>query len=593
MNDKNVKPPIIEEIEYGSGQLDKLETSLDDKNRELLYTYPTVYLVYHENKDDQSYDVYVGETNDIKRRTEQHIKDDPKSYEKWEQLVSQDDVNMFMIGHEHFNKSLTLDIENQFMLYLHANKIVNVLNGRTNDQGNYFPADELKIIFSKIWRKLGKVNNQLFPALHVLRTMAIFKASPFHKLTREQLKAKDSIIERISETLVNSNPDDNGKLIIVRGEAGAGKTVLLSNLFYQLTTNEEVNDQKLDVHLLVNHKQQVELYKNIANKVEGLDEKKVWGPTPFINAKLKETQKVDVALVDEGHLLLTKGNQGYHTENKNHIKDLLECAKVVVLVYDPNQALQSDQIIEDSQWQEMLSMLNDKRDLIELKNQMRIDASKETVKWIRSLVDEQIISKIPKDDKYEIRIFDKPLDLQKAINAKNKSDEKDNFDNGISRIVAIYDWDYNGAKRPTETDTWDVKIGDWRMPWNYELEQIDKKSTKHRSVEYKYETWAENRKTINEVGSTYSIQGFDLNYVGVIIGPSVKYRDGKVIFDKTASKNKKAIQNRTMADGTKHNYADRLLKNELNVLLTRGVHGLYIYAVDEELRNALKKASKN
>ncbi len=35
-----------------------------------------------------------------------------------------------------------------------------------------------------------------------------------------------------------------------------------------------------------------------------------------------------------------------------------------------------------------------------------------------------------------------------------------------------------------------------------------------------------------------------------------------------------------------------LLKNELNVLLTRGVNGLYIYAVDEQLREALKKASK-
>ena len=36
----------------------------------------------------------------------------------------------------------------------------------------------------------------------------------------------------------------------------------------------------------------------------------------------------------------------------------------------------------------------------------------------------------------------------------------------------------------------------------------------------------------------------------------------------------------------------RLLRNELNVLLTRGVNGLYIYAVDEELREALKKAIK-
>ncbi|MGC9615138.1 DNA/RNA helicase domain-containing protein [Staphylococcus pasteuri] len=35
-----------------------------------------------------------------------------------------------------------------------------------------------------------------------------------------------------------------------------------------------------------------------------------------------------------------------------------------------------------------------------------------------------------------------------------------------------------------------------------------------------------------------------------------------------------------------------LLKNELNVLLTRGVNGLYIYAVDDQLREALKKSRK-
>ena len=32
-----------------------------------------------------------------------------------------------------------------------------------------------------------------------------------------------------------------------------------------------------------------------------------------------------------------------------------------------------------------------------------------------------------------------------------------------------------------------------------------------------------------------------------------------------------------------------MLRNELNVLLSRGVNGLYIYAVDDELRAALKK----
>ena len=80
--------------------------------------------------------------------------------------------------------------------------------------------------------------------------------------------------------------------------------------------------------------------------------------------------------------------------------------------------------------------------------------------------------------------------------------------------------------------------------------------------------------------------------MGVIIGPSVKYRDGKIIFDISESKNKSAVQNRKLDSGELVNYGETLLRNELNVLLTRGVNGLYVYAVDEELQRALKNAMK-
>ena len=104
--------------------------------------------------------------------------------------------------------------------------------------------------------------------------------------------------------------------------------------------------------------------------------------------------------------------------------------------------------------------------------------------------------------------------------------------------------------------------------------------------------WVEQDQSIDEIGSTYTIQGLDLNFAGVIIGPSVKYRDGEIVFDEKCSANKKATRRRTLEDGSKKHFSQMLLKNELNVLLTRGVNGLYIYAVDEQLREALKKASK-
>ena len=74
----------------------------------------------------------------------------------------------------------------------------------------------------------------------------------------------------------------------------------------------------------------------------------------------------------------------------------------------------------------------------------------------------------------------------------------------------------------------------------------------------------------------------------MIIGPSVKYRDGQIIFDKDASKNSKATN---MRDGS-IDYSRENLRNELNVLLKRGVHGLYLFAVDPELQRALKVAEE-
>ena len=74
---------------------------------------------------------------------------------------------------------------------------------------------------------------------------------------------------------------------------------------------------------------------------------------------------------------------------------------------------------------------------------------------------------------------------------------------------------------------WEVRIGDWHKPWNRELKKELGRKEKRRS---KTLSWAEQPQTINEVGSTFTIQGFDLNYAGVILGPSVKYRNGEIVF---------------------------------------------------------------
>lgn len=222
---------------------------------------------------------------------------------------------------------------------------------------------------------------------------------------------------------------------------------------------------------------------------------------------------------------------------------------------------------------------------IELKEQLRIRADKGTIEWIRKFTKDQRIVRIPKDDKgYEIKIFDTPHQLQKEI-----TDKAQNEESRLSRIVATFDWDYKDKKKPDRMRKyWEVSIGEWKMPWNKQIPVDSQKRKKNKKL-----AWAEQEQTIDEVGSTFTVQGFDLNYVGVILGPSVKYRDGKIVYDPQCSKNEKATRSRTLSDGTKKKFGEMFLKNEVNVLMTRGVDGLYIYAQDPELREALKAAKED
>ncbi|MCJ0952535.1 DUF2075 domain-containing protein [Mammaliicoccus sciuri] len=566
----------IENIQYSienlNNSVQKWQTSADGK---YLLRYPTVYII-NDKKRENNFEVYVGETADIRNRTRQHLNVDTKLKPFWEDFSTSSNSSMYVIGHEMFNKSLTLDIENRLMQYLlSVDNISRVHNSRTNQQNEYYTSEKLDEIFSDIWGTLNKKNKILFPIESIIKDSAIFKASPFHKLTQEQINAKEEILNKIKESIIL---DEEGQLLIVEGEAGSGKTVLMSTLLYELKKYNLNLDKDLDIHLLVNHNEHVTIYNQIATKLGITNKKKniINKPTSFINSHSPD-EKVDVVIVDEAHLLLTQGKQSYR--GKNHLQDLLERAKVVVIVFDIKQILTTEQIWDVEKLNDYIECAKNKNNHVTLKNQMRINSDEKTVKWIRNLVDNKRINDIPRDKKgYDIKIFDSPEELESCIREKAQS-----TDSGISRMLATFDWHYNNNKSPENEDYWRVKVGNWSMPWNYQL----KVSRKQKNL-----PWVEQDQTIDEIGSTFTIQGLDLNYAGVIIGPSVKYRNGEIVFDEKSSANKKATRRRTLEDGSKQHFSQMLLKNELNVLLTRGVNGLYIYAVDEQLREALKKASK-
>ena len=444
---KKLAYPIIYQTSYDPDNAVQLKeqiksTYINDSHKSTILTeYPTVYVI-NDVTDNQknNFTVYVGETNDIQRRTLQHLDVDPKNRNDFSLLKKSRNSSMFVIGHPHFNKSMTLDVENRLMQYLSSVPAVKHINNRRhNEQNKYYDSNEFDELFDLIWKKLNKHNKYLFPAQSILESSALFKASPFNKLTTEQLNAKEIIIEKINAALTNKDKlnSDEGELILVKGEAGAGKTVLMSSLFYDLVHETELqNDQKLSIALLVNQNEQLTVYQEMANKLfEKQNRVKVEKPVTFIK-NTQSDQKADIVLVDEAHLLLTQPNQAYAHLGNNMLKDIIKRAKVVMAVYDPKQVLSTTSVWEQGEFEALEKKIGP-QNVINLHNQMRIDASAETIDWIENIINNGKIGRLPQDDKYEVKVFADPAEMQAAIKNKNKDQDR-----GISRMVATFDWEY-------------------------------------------------------------------------------------------------------------------------------------------------------
>ncbi|MGV0421849.1 DNA/RNA helicase domain-containing protein [Corynebacterium sanguinis] len=594
----------------------------DSVSQRLLLNFPTVYIVYTRTK--QGFHVYVGETNDIAQRTTTHLSNDPRLADsELAGLVSDDpgvngvsnsvrrsqtwrlfrdrDSKILVIGHSLFNKSMTLEVEDRLMLYLAAiddvvsaeKRRVFLNNARRNVQTEYFTRDYVDDAFTNIWMRLREREPELIPIEQLVRDSALFKASPFHQLNAQQVGAKLAILDSVEAAIKDAEgpKSDQSQLILVQGGAGTGKTVLLSSVFYDLAhlpvdPDSPTQESTLDVYMLVNHDEQITVYTQIAERLglSAIKNPRVMKPTRFINSHQAGDQIADVVLVDEAHLLWTQGKQSYRGENQ--LKDILELARVVVAVFDPNQVLAGNQYWNEDDLRALRERAGEEN-CLQLDQQMRIDSEGPAEEWIHRFVHGNEVLPIPTNDKYQIQVFGTPEELHEAVKARSKTEGDSQIEKGLSRLIATYDWKFsNGKTKPKDGATWDVVIGDFRLPWNNQ-----QKGRKNSSL-----SWAEREHSIDEVGSIFTIQGFDLNFAGVILGPSVIYRNGRVQFDPEASMNPN-VRNRRgeVVNGKKvmMDVSESLLRNQLNVLMTRGVRGMGIYAVDAELREALIRAQRD
>ena len=632
-----IEPIFYKTIET-KNYLDNLSVDIKKsigKDSDLLLDRPGIYIHVWRSKYDilnGTYSIYIGETNNIIGRTKEHWDlayaqmKIPKSARnkgqwQWHMLDDEDDQGnkviptVYFFGHKLFHKSLTLDIENRLIDFCMAMPTAKLYNGRTNPQGLYSGEEDLDSIFSMIWRKLRSDNKELFMSESEIKKSAIYKASPNHRLTDEQKEARQLIIDRTVDAILS---DKNGQLVFVEGEAGTGKTVLTCSTFYDLLDNDALKDLKIKACMLINHDEQRMVYENIARKL-GYSEDIIQHPTTFLihNSVLDnetntfepiDDEMMDVVFIDEAHLLWNQRNQKYDTRFKYpQLDEIMRRARVTVIMYDENQVLHKGQV---SSYKYMVQKrklaqsqgadpANGKCNYILMNNQLRMNCSVETMNWVDSITKSLTVNKLVLDSKmhdsngYEVRIFNDPAELHKAIIDKaSKEDTK------LSRVVADFEWEYKNGGRNQDVYgdvPWKVTVGNWSIPWNEEIFWLEKYpilNSRERKI-YKLLDWAEKDTSLGEAGSTFTIQGFDLAYVGIILGPAVKYdKDAhKIWFDaKKCFRPNYMTGVRKFDDGEEIDVTDLIFQHEIRVLFTRGTKGIYVYAADPDLREALSNS---
>ncbi|WP_271725685.1 DUF2075 domain-containing protein [Bacillus paralicheniformis] len=512
--------------------------------------YPIVYILYNEKKKPTA---YIGQTVQAARRLKNHIDDEKRKK-----------LNRFiLIGHEKFHQSATYNIESNLINYFIADnryQLQNVSQTRSREMHNYYQKPFYnENIFQVIWEKLRK-EKIVGDSLENLRNKDIYKLSPYKELSPQQLDIKKKILDFCKEHIQK----EGNHVIVIEGDAGTGKSVLLSSLFntiQDLAKSEDSFLEETDNYLLVNHSEMLKTYKSIANSLPNLKKKSFMKPTTFINEKTKTGATADIVLVDEAHLLLTKEDSYNNFRYQNQLDEIIKRSKITVVIFDPKQVLKIKSYWNDRLLEEIINQYDAKT--VKLTDQMRMNANPETMKWIDSFVEKKILSLPTEDSSFELKIFDDAAAFKKAIESKNNKD-------GLSRIVSTFDYLHKKDKKTYIVDEEGIN-----MPWNSTQDKV---------------TWAENTTSIKEVGSIYTVQGFDLNYVGVVLGPSVSYDEDndELVIDTSKYKDTGAFISRTdLSPEQNEQVKEQIILNSINVLMKRGIHGLYIYATDPKLRKRL------
>ncbi|MFA5993889.1 MAG: DNA/RNA helicase domain-containing protein [Parcubacteria group bacterium] len=498
--------------------------------------WPVVYLI------EDGEEMYVGETINVYNRSKQHYENPERSRLKRIHIITDDE----------YNKSATLDIESSIIQYMSADKSFVLQNGNQGlSNHNYYDRQKYQAKFEVIWEKL-KQKKLAKRELLDIKNSDLFKYSPYKALTEDQ----SDFVKKIFADIKNKK----AKTYIVNGQPGTGKTVLATYLVKYLKEHEDT--KHLKIALVIPMGSLRETIKKVFRNIKGLSANMVVIPNDIVRGDY------DLVIVDEAHRLKRRKNLGAAFGAFDNINRLLgldkeatnvdwiiKKSKHQIFFYDKNQNVMPADVGPE-QFDKLKDAVR-----YDLTTQLRVQAGEKYIKFVEDLLN----NRENKDGfgMHDFKLYDNADKMVNDIKEKNN-------ELGLCRIVAGYAWPWlsNPDRNENPTDT-DIEIGDCKLKWNSTA--ID---------------WVNSPNAINEVGCIHTTQGYDLNYVGVIIGPELRYDlDSKRMYiDRSEYYDKNGRVGVTDDEELK-----RYIINIYKTLLTRGIKGAYVYVVDNELRKYFKE----
>jgi uncharacterized protein len=367
--------------------------------------------------------------------------------------------------------------------------------------------------------------------------------------------------------LVRTTPAGEKRVLIVHGGPGTGKSVVALNLLVALT-----KDRDLVQYVTKNAAPRAVYEGKLTGTMSRTKYSNLFRGSGAFTAAEQGTFRALV--VDEAHRLNEKSGL-YQNLGDNQVKELIHAADVTVFFLDEDQRVTLQDIGTRDEivfWAEEAGAGIDE---MWLQSQFRCNGSDGYLAWLDHVLgvrETPHVDLSTLDYDYDFRVCDSPNEVRELIEARNEHANR-------SRLVAGYCWDWSSKKNPA---AWDVEIPehDFRMRWNL---------TEHGSG------WLSHPESIHEIGCIHTCQGLELDYVGVIIGGDLVVEDGKPVTRPEArSKHDRSIRGfkkRLKADPERARAEARMIiLNTYRTLMTRGLKGCYVYAVDPELRAYLKEA---